>query len=162
MPLAARPYRPDDRAACSAVFEGNTPHFFDPSGRADFAGFLEAGPDDYFVVTDGSEVAGCGGIFVTDDASRPPWGGLCWGRVANARHRAGVGSFLLRQRLACLAETYSPLDAVLLDTSQHSRGFFARSGFKTVKVTPDAYAPGLDRYNMELSRDALLELKPYG
>ena len=39
---------------------------------------------------------------------------------------------------------------------------FARFGFETVKVTPDAYAPGLDRYDMRLSRGTLLKLKPYG
>ena len=145
-----------------AVFDSNTPHFFDPSERADFAGFLDAEPDDYFVVTGGSEVVGCGGVFVRDNTEDANWGGLCWGMVESARHRAGVGSFLLRQRLAYLAETYPRLEAVLLDTSQHSQGFFARFGFETLKVTPDAYAPGLDRYDMELSRDALLQLKPYG
>ena len=162
MPLALHPYRPDDRSACLTIFDGNTPRFFDPSEKTDFAGFLEAGPDDYFVVTDGNEVVGCGGVFVRDGTGGPCRGGLCWGMVESTRHRTGVGSFLLRQRLAHLAETYPQLDAVLLDTSQHSRGFFARFGFETVKVTPDAYAPGLDRYDMRLSRGTLLKLKPYG
>ena len=159
MPLTLRPYRPDDRAACLTLFDSNTPRFFDPSERTDFAEFLNTGPDDYFVAIDGSETVGCGGVFVTDEASGPHWGGLCWGMVASARHRAGVGSFLLRQRLAYLAETYPRLDAVLLNTSQHSEGFFARFGFETVEVTPDAYAPGLDRYDMKLPREALVRLE---
>lgn len=157
MLLALRPYRPDDRGACLAVFDGNTPRFFALSERADFTEFLDVEPNDYFVVEEGGTVVGCGGVFVRDRI-----GGLCWGMVDRTRHRAGVGSFLLRRRLAYLAATYPQLDAVMLDTSQHSEGFFARFGFETVKVTPDAYAPGLNRYDMRLPRGALLQLKPYG
>lgn len=161
MSLAVRPYHPNDRTACLAVFDGNTPRFFAPSERADFAGFLEAGPDDYFVVADGGTVVGCGGVFVKDGPGGLRWGGLCWGMVERTRHRAGVGSLLLRHRLAHLADTH--LEAVVLDTSQHSRGFFARFGFEVVKVTPDAYAPGLDRYDMKLLlRDAGSSPDPYG
>lgn len=150
MRLAVRPYRPDDRDACLAIFDGNTPRFFAPSERADFAGFLDAGPGGYFVVADGSVVVGCGGVFVRDGAGGQHEGGLYWGMVARTRHRAGVGSFLLRQRLAYLAKTYPETEAVLLDTSQYSYEFFARFGFEVVKATPNSYAPGLDRYDMRL------------
>lgn len=152
-----RPYRPGDRAACLAVFDTNTPRFFAPAEREDFRGFLEAGPDDYFVLEDspedGPEVVGCGGVFV-----RGGEGGLCWGMVARDRHRQGLGSVLLRKRLALLAEHRPEVEAVVLDTTQHSRGFFARFGFEVVKVTPDGYAPGLDRYDMRLGHPDLLRL----
>jgi hypothetical protein len=47
---------------------------------------------------------------------------------------------------------------VQLGTSQHSKEFFARFGFQTTRVTPDGYAPGLDRYDMTLSRERLERL----
>lgn len=43
---------------------------------------------------------------------------------------------------------------VALDTSQHTRPFYERLGFRTVRVTPDAYAPGLHRYDMRLRKPA--------
>lgn len=138
------------------MFDSNVPRSFAPAERTDFAAFLAAGPDDYFVVEDAGKVVGCGGVFIRDGA-----GGLCWGMVACARHRTGVDSFLLRKRLAYLAENDPQLEAVLLGTSQHGQGFFARFGFEATKVTPNAYAPGLDRVDMWLSR-AKLGLKPYG
>jgi predicted GNAT family N-acyltransferase len=62
---------------------------------------------------------------------------------------------LLRGRLEHLRRTYTHVNTVRLDTSGHSQGFFARFGFVTTRVTPDAYAPGLDRFEMVLQLGAL-------
>lgn len=40
---------------------------------------------------------------------------------------------------------------VKLNTSQHTQGFYARFGFETEAVTPDGYAPGIDRWDMVLT-----------
>lgn len=45
--------------------------------------------------------------------------------------------------------------AVELDTSQHTRGFYERVGFRVERVVPDGYAPGLDRCDMCLALGAL-------
>lgn len=142
---------------CLALFDSNIPHFFAPAERADFTAFLEAGPEDYFVAADGGEIVGCGGVFVRNGE-----GGLCWGMVDRTRHRTGVGSALLHERLAHLSESHPQLEAVLLDTSQHSRGFFTQFGFEVLKLTPDGYAPGLDRVDMRLPLEKLKRLPPYG
>ncbi|WP_258078827.1 hypothetical protein [Xanthomonas arboricola] len=39
---------------------------------------------------------------------------------------------------------------VILDTSQHTRQFYARFGFVVQQVTVDGYAPGLERWDMAL------------
>ena len=39
---------------------------------------------------------------------------------------------------------------VLLDTSQHTFGFFEKLGFVTTKITKDGYTLGLNRYDMKL------------
>jgi predicted GNAT family N-acyltransferase len=145
--LHLRPYRESDREACLGIFESNVPTFFAPSEAADFAEFLEDEVDEnYFVVEDeATQLVGCGGVFLRGDCA-----GFCWGMVEHNRHRRGIGTFLLVARLEHLRRSYPHVSTVQLDTSQHSRGFFARFGFVTTRVTPNAYAPGLDRVDMVL------------
>ncbi len=158
MTLTLRRYEEADRQACLDVFGSNIPHFFAELEKADFADFLtnEATlSSDYFVVEKVGATAplGCGGVYVVEDVA-----GFCWGMVERAQHRQGVGSFLLKKRLEHLRRHYPEITAVNLDTSQHSRGFFARFGFEVTQITADSYAPGLDRYDMTLSRERLAKL----
>lgn len=154
MTLHLRPYRSPDQEACLRLFRSNVPNFFAPSEEADFAEFLECEVDEnYFVVEDeDAQLVGCGGVFLRDDHA-----GFCWGMVEHSRHRGGIGTFLLVERLEHLRRSYPHVSTVQLDTSQHSRGFFARFGFVPTRVTPDAYAPGLDRYDMALHLGALTD-----
>lgn len=45
---------------------------------------------------------------------------------------------------------FGPAERIIIDTSQHSQSFFARFGFQQTCFTPDYYAPGLHRVDMEL------------
>lgn len=81
---------------------------------------------------------------------------LCWGMVRRDRHGTGLGQLLLQSHLE-RAHADLAGEAVELHTSQHARGFYERVGFRTEGVTPDRYAPGLDRCDMRL---ALSELDP--
>lgn len=151
-----RVYREADREACLHLFRSNLPHFFAASEESDFAEFLDTEVDEnYFVVeeTPGGDLLGCGGVFITGDIA-----GFCWGMVASHLHRRGVGTFLLVERLRHLYTHHPHVEAVKLDTSQHSKEFFARFGFQTTRVTPDGYGPGLDRYDMTLPEEKLERL----
>ncbi|KEF35024.1 hypothetical protein RDMS_04295 [Deinococcus sp. RL] len=142
MPI--RPYAPEDRAACLALFDANVPDFFAPHERAEFETWLQD-PGEYFVLEDGGQVVACGGVWLgPEDRGRPA--GLSWGMVARNAQRRGYGSQLLRFRL----ERLRALGAreVHLDTSQHSAPFFARFGFREVRRVPGGYGPGLDRVDM--------------
>jgi predicted GNAT family N-acyltransferase len=44
----------------------------------------------------------------------------------------------------------NPAAKVIIDTSQYSQTFYVRFGFKATQITPDYYAPGLHRVDMEL------------
>jgi predicted GNAT family N-acyltransferase len=67
--------------------------------------------------------------------------------VARERHGTGLGRLLLEARLERIRR--DPVaDAVALNTSQHTRGFYERHGFATELVTPGGFAPGLDRCDM--------------
>lgn len=146
--MIVRDYDVGDRATCLALFDGNVPTFFTPGERDDFARFLDtqAARWNYQVLEQDGRVVACGGVAVEADGSTAA---LCWGMVDRARHRQGLGHALTRARLKAVTAIPGVL-RVRLDTSQHTQGFYARYGFRAVAVTPDGYAPGLDRWDMVL------------
>ena len=143
-----RAYAPADRAACLALFDGNVPTFFTPGERADFAAFLDAYAADWAfqVVERGGAIVACGGHRVAADGATA---GFCWGMVDRAQHRTGIGRILTQARLDAARATPG-VRQVRLDTSQHTKGFYARFGFVVEQVVPDGYGPGLDRVDMLL------------
>ena len=145
--MRVRDYTTADRDACLAVFDSNAPGFFVPAEREEFAAFLDALPGPYLVVEDeAGRVLGCGGYAVTPGTTTAD---LCWGMVRCERHGTGLGRLLLEARLERVRSD-ALVDAVALNTSQHTRGFYERLGFRTERVTPDGFAPGLDRCDMRL------------
>lgn len=148
--MHARDYTAADRQGCLAVFDSNVPRYFVTEERAEFAAFLEELPGPYFVLLDGEAVVGCGGYALEEDGVTASF---CWGMVDQRRHGTGLGRRLAEERLARIRAD-ARVGRVQLHTSQHTRGFYERVGFVTLGVTPDAYAPGLDRCDMllELAR----------
>ena len=142
-----RPYEPRDRDACLALFDSNTPTFFDETERADFADFLGRRDMPYQVIERDGRVVACGGHAVEADGTTAA---LCWGMVDQALHGVGLGRQLTVARIAA-ARAAPGVTAMRLDTSQHTEGFYQRFGFVTQAVTPDGFAPGLDRYEMRLA-----------
>lgn len=152
--MQVRDFTPSDREACLKVFDSNVPEFFVPAEREDFAAFIDALPGPYFVLEDGSgAVLGCAGYAVTPGTATAD---LCWGMVVRERHGSGLGGLLLDERLARIRAD-SRIEAIALNTSQHTRGFYERLGFVTERVVPDGFAPGLDRCDMRLVLRAGLE-----
>ncbi len=142
-----RDFRPEDRTACLALFDGNTPTYFHPGEREAFADSLASveflpprlrnqgrPPGRFFVaVTDDGAVAGCGGWYVDGTAAT-----LTWGMVDRAQHRQGVGRRLLEERLKCLrAEGLAR--TVFVQTTAPVVGFFERFGFRVARE----FYPGL-------------------
>lgn len=145
--MRVRDYTTADRDACLAVFDSNVPAFFVPAEREQFAAFLDALPGPYLVVVDeDGAVLGCGGYAVTPGTTTAD---LCWGMVRRERHGTGLGRLLVDARLERVRAD-AAVEAVALNTSQHTVGFYERRGFRTEQVTPDGYAPGLDRCDMRL------------
>ena len=150
-PMHLRPYQPADFAQCLAIFDSNTPPYFAPHEQAEFAEFLQKSNDPYFVVTIAADrVIGCGGYYLY---TAEPMAGLSWGMVANTYHGTGAGRFLLLARLQQLCQTTNAV-AVVINTSQHTYGFFEKVGFVVDTITADGFAVGLDKYKM------ILHLRP--
>ena len=114
-----RPYTPQDRVACLAVFDGNTPDYFAPFERTEFATYLDTASVNYLVLETAGEIIGCGGYYVKSAGVA----GLAWGMVDRAWHKRGFGRILLEARLALLRRS-SDAELVHVNTSQNSRGFF--------------------------------------
>ena len=146
-----RPYRASDRDSCLALFDGNTPRFFDLSERAGFAAWLDTSTHLYLVIeriVDGdARIVACGGHALDAGGAVAS---LCWGMVAQDLHGQGLGRALTQARLDAI-RAVPGVASVSMNTSQHTQGFYARFGFETVKVTPDGFGPGIDQWDMHLS-----------
>ena len=141
-----RPYTPTDETVCLQLFDGNTPKFFGIEERTSFENFLKRQACPFFVVEFEALIIACGGYCQETNSDSIV---LAWGMVRNDLHHQGVGTFLLHERLKAIFRE-NPAAKVIIDTSQYSQSFFARFGFKTTQLTPDYYAPGLHRVDMEL------------
>lgn len=149
MSIVTRAYTAVDRAAVLRLMASNTPRFFAPHEREEFAEFLDDLSGMYYVATDGPDVIGAGG-FAADRL--PGEVVFCWFMVDATRHGSGVGTSITG---ACWRGilTDPAFQTVRLDTSQHSRTFFERWGFTATLITPDGYATGMDRIDMQLELD---------
>lgn len=128
------------------MFDSNVPDDFRVEERGEFAAFLDGLPGPYWVVEERDRVVGCGGVAVEADGETAS---LCWGMVMRDRQGEGLGRWLLEERLAWAARERG-VRRVAVHTSQRTRGFFERSGFRVVRVAPDGIAPGLDAVDMVL------------
>ena len=144
--IAIREYVPDDRSACLAIFDSNTPQFFATCERTEFASFLDEIPGRYFVSEDDGTVIACGGFAVGSDRAVAV---LCWGMVHRNRHMQGAGKLLLTYRLSEIRRD-PMIRRVTINTSQHTSVFFEKFGFTVERVIRGGYALGLDRYEMNL------------
>lgn len=145
--MRVREYTPQDRGPCLAVFDSNVPEYFRDFERESFAAFLDDLPGPYLVIEDDDgAIVGCGGYAVVPETRAAD---LCWGMVRRSLHGTGLGRLLTDARLDRIRRDPAA-EAVALNTSQHTRGFYERRGFVTEKVTPDGFAPGLDRCDMRL------------
>ena len=145
MRVTFRPFRPDDAAACLAVFDSNVPTYFATSERPEFERFLAEMPCEYLVgeASDGAIVA-CGGWYPRPEAGEA---GLAWGMVHQDSHHRGVGRALLEARLAGV-RTLPGVHTLVISTSQHTEAFYARAGFEVSEREADGHAPGIDRVDM--------------
>ena len=149
--MILREYQPSDRAACLAVMRSNVPPYFGEDELPEFETFLDASPCPYYVLDAVAEgVIGMGGQFLRKE---PRSGGIAYGLITRSWHGQGFGEFLLLFRLERLLRM-GPVDQVLVNTSQHTEGFFTRMGFETAATRKDYYAAGIDRVEMVLPLDA--------
>jgi predicted GNAT family N-acyltransferase len=152
-----RPYTAADRQACIDAFMSNVPTFFALSELPDFEKWLDEQvsrmaavahhpTEQYYVVLKDNQVVGCGGYYIEPDYSKA---GLTWGLLHSSFHKQGLGKDLYLHRIKAI-QAICPTCIIRLDTTQHTYTFFEKWGFVVTKITPEFYAPGIHRYDMEL------------
>jgi GNAT superfamily N-acetyltransferase len=145
--MEIRAYNRRDQDACVAIFESNTPEYFDPHDRADLITFLDDLPGPYFVcVLPQRGIAACGGYYTRPEAQLA---GLTWGMVHRDLHRQGIGRHLLEYRLARIRANPA-IRTVCARTTQVSEEFFRRCGFVPLVRRAAGFGPGLDLVELEL------------
>lgn len=142
--MELRPYVPEDREACLAIFDSNTPRYFHPVEREGFSSFLEHPDGQYFVMEHERAIIGCGGYEIL---TQERFASLVWGMILADMQGNGLGRYLLLFRLREIGKA-GDIEAVRVATSQHAQPFFEKQGFKVMGVVPEGFAPGMDRVEM--------------
>jgi GNAT superfamily N-acetyltransferase len=151
-----RAYNATDRQACLDIFDSNCPQYFAPSERKYIENWLTAqneerptypnsAEDRFYVLEYEGKIVACGGFYLLKDENSAS---ISWGMVHADHHKKGFGRDLFQYRLEVVRQL-RPGVKILLDTSQHTFGFFEKMGMKVKEVTEDGYGAGLDRYDME-------------
>jgi [ribosomal protein S18]-alanine N-acetyltransferase len=154
-PFYIRPYNQYDAPACIHCFQSNIPVFFTESEITDYRRWLNEvwkaasgnSRDErlrYFVIMALDQVVGCGGFAIDPEKKQVVF---AWGLLHSVYHKKGFGKALALYRINIIENEYPDFD-IVLDTTQHTFGFFEKLGFITEKVTPDFYSKDLDRYDM--------------
>lgn len=148
------PYAPAQESAVIAVFRSRVGTHFESSEEADLREYLAAlaHPERcaecmaFWTLWLDDGIVGCGGIEVLDDCAY-----LCWG-IIDARYGGrGLGSALLRHRLAAARERGAR--SLFADTTPQAEGFYARHGFETYHRAPNYWGGSIDLAAMEHTFD---------
>ena len=143
-----RPYEPRDLDAVVAIFRSNIPKYLGHEEEPGLHEFLQSDHvNDYYVIEVNGEVVGAGGIAFNDLES--PTVSLCWGMVRADFLGKGLGKELTRFRIDLAQEKYPGLP-LTIGTSQHTRRFYEKLGFRMVEHRPDGFGPGIDDCRMRL------------
>lgn len=145
--MKIQPYSKDNFDQCVDIFVSNLDKYFAEHELADFKTYLNyaATSNTYFVIVDEGDVAACGGYEKMGDVV-----GLTWGLVKRNLHGYGYGKALTTYRLNAIKGKY-PGAAILIDTSQHTKGFYEKQGFVVQSIEKDGFEQGLDKYMMMLT-----------
>ncbi len=147
--LRFRPFEPNDRDACLAIFDSNSPGYLHPDERGLFETWLKAPEGTYLVLEDGDEVIGCGG-YVLETETRLL--SLTWGLLRADHQGRHLGALLLLERLLRGID-HTEADGSRLATTPRVESFFARVGYRRTDFIADGWGPSLDKVEMRLDFD---------
>lgn len=139
-----RPYQAGDRPTCLALFDANSPQFFDPGERLGNVQFLEAIPEGYEVCLDENRIVGAYGVL----PHAPHEFVIRWILIAPDAQGRGIGSAMMARAVSLVRATGA--HRLHMAASHKSAPFFARFGARAMATTQHGWGPGLHRVDMEL------------
>ncbi len=122
-----RPYTSADREGCLAIFDSNLEApFIAPEHREAYAGFLDRGLGQYFVMEHEGRLVGCGGH---DATAGVMIANLHWAMIARGMQRQGLGRYLLLYNVKAIARV--PGVKFLVSVNPPTTApFFEKYGFR--------------------------------
>ena len=140
-----RIYNSNDKNACLAIFDSNCPPYFDKNEKDDLIQWLDKEDRlDYYVLENEGEILASGGLYRDTEKNEV---GFAWGMVSKAHHGKGLGTRLALYRINEAERSY-PNHDLKLETSQLTRAFYAKHGFKETSHEKDGFGPGIDKVTM--------------
>lgn len=125
------------------AMEANTPEYFDASEVELLSKYLDRGVGDMFVYELDDKIVACASINYDENN-----GVLSWAMVHPDWHQKGIGTELVKHRIAVIKEKGFP--KAVVRTSQLTYGFYEKMGFQLLFTTKDYWAKGYDLYQMEM------------
>lgn len=141
-----RPYSPDDKAELIEILRRNTPRYFAVSEENDFIAYLDQHADHYFVVEEGDQIIGAGGINYFDAYTLAR---ISWDLIHPNFQGKGIGKELLRYRIDEIRKK-NTVRVIVVRTTQLVYEFYQKMGFELERTEKDFWAKGFDLYQMKL------------
>lgn len=145
--ITVRSYSASDLTELLALLRLNTPRYFDRSEEKDFVGYLHDHGRDYYVVREDHTIVGGGGVVFNFEEFTAR---IAWDFFHPLYQGRGLGKLLTDFRIRQIRENPA-IRSVLVRTSQHAFGFYAKMDFRLEKVVQDYWAKGFDLYEMRLN-----------
>jgi predicted GNAT family N-acyltransferase len=150
-----RPYNDNDLDAVVAIFRSNIPKYFGPDEEPGLRDFLAKYPDNYFIAEVDGDIIGSGGFALNEGDEKTV--SLCWGMIRSDLLGTGLGLGLTEFRIRAAREKQGGLP-IVISTSQHTRGFYEKFGFRLTKHQSDGFGPGIDICEMRLEQSVAVEV----
>jgi GNAT superfamily N-acetyltransferase len=148
MDMQIREYTATDREAALACFRSNVPAFFSAEEEDWFKSALDEPDGPNFVVVSDSQVVGFGGYEVSTTYNHAT---LVFGQIHAAWHGKGLGTLLLRHRIAHLQAHAPPTKYLIIDTTLKVAPFYVKHGFEIVSHWREGFRDGADKIDLRLT-----------
>lgn len=149
-PLNIRAFQKSDTNSLLKVFDENTPRYFSPEERQDYAQYLQNEIEDYFIVLKDNNIVGAGGINYLNEEIR-----ISWDLVSKHHHGQGIGRFLTEFRIAHIQVKDQANRPIVVRTTPMVSGFYKKLGFQVENRHKDYWAPGYDMVRMTFRKEDL-------
>lgn len=144
--MTIRAYKADDLEELLRLFRLNVPRYFAVAEEDELRDYLQRYSDTYFILEEEDEIAGGGGIRITQQGSV---GSITWIFFDPQQQGRGRGRALVNYCLSQLQQA-GTVKKIQVRTSQFAYGFFEKFGMVLQTTEKDYWAPGLDLYVMEM------------
>lgn len=141
-----RPYTTHDKPELIRLLKLNIPQYFAASEITDFTEYLDRQLEEYFVVEEGGDIIGSGGINYFWDSRLAR---ISWDIIHPDYHGKGYGTKLTLYRINLL-QNNPAIDIIVVRTTQLVYKFYEKAGFRLEKTEKDFWAKGFDLYQMRM------------